>query len=122
MNMKLFKMVFNRALRVKSRDLKQGSRMYTYLLARLERMLGTQDTYYAASLYFELVRTANSTGDNELAIEYLEKGRKILADHHGGPQSPNYIDYYLRKVELYVNLVMDQASESKNSTEQKSTP
>ena len=47
-------------------------------------MLGTPNSYYTASLYFELVRTANSAGNNDKALDYLEKGRLILFDHYGG--------------------------------------
>lgn len=61
MNIKHFKMIFNRALRVKSRDIERGKAMYLYLLAKIEKLLGNPDTYYAANLYFELVRTAHST-------------------------------------------------------------
>lgn len=83
--------------------------MFTYLIGRLAQMLGTADTYYAASLYFELVRTSNSGNKDQEALENLEKGRKILFDHYGGSDSASYIDFYLRKVELYVNIVMDNA-------------
>ena len=113
MNMKFFKMVFNRALRIKHRDYNQGSKMFLYLIKQLEQMLGTPNTYYSASLYFELVRTATSLNDSNLAIGYLEKGREILADHYGGPTAPNYLDYLLRKIELYVNFVID-AADGKN--------
>ena len=37
----------------------------------------------------------------------MEEGRRILYDHYGGDQSANFIDYYLRKVELYVNILLD---------------
>ena len=107
MNMKFFKMVFNRALRIKHRDFNQGSKMFLFLIKQLERMLGTPNTYYGASLYFELVRTATSLQNNVLAVEYLEQGRVILADHYGGPTAPNYLDYLLRKIELYVNFYID---------------
>lgn len=53
-------MIFNRALRVKSRDFSQGEKMFTYLISKLEHILGTENTYYSASLYFELVRVSNS--------------------------------------------------------------
>ena len=59
MTVKLFKMIFNRALRVKSRDVKQGEKMFLYLIDKLAALLGTPNSYYAASLNFELVRTAN---------------------------------------------------------------
>lgn len=109
MNMKMFKMIFNRGLRVKSRSTDQGSKMFNYLITRLAQMLGTQRTYYAASLYFELVRTSTSGNKNQEALDNLEKGRKILFDNYGGSDSASYIDFYLRKVELYVNIVMDNA-------------
>ena len=32
MNIKMFKMIFNRAIRVKSRDVKQGEKMFLYLV------------------------------------------------------------------------------------------
>ena len=83
--------------------------MFLFLIRQLERMLGTPNTYYGASLYFELVRTATSLQDNALALEYLEQGRVILADHYGGPTAPNYLDFLLRKIELYVNFVIDAA-------------
>ena len=83
--------------------------MFLYLINQLESMLGTPNTYYGASLYFELVRTATSLQDNALAVEYLERGRVILADHYGGPTAPNYLDFLLRKIELYVNFVIDEA-------------
>jgi len=40
-------------------------------------------------------------------MEHLEAGRKILADHYGGVTSSSYIDFYLRKIELYINLVIE---------------
>ena len=110
MNMKMFKMVFNRALRVKSRDYSRGEAMFNYLIGRLEKLLGTPNTYYAALLYFELVRTANSTKNDQLALEHLEKGRAILDTHYGGPNKANYIDFYMRKIELFVNFVLDHNS------------
>ena len=64
MNVKLFKMVFNRALRMKSRDSKVGEKMFLYLRERLATMLGTPDTYYASSLCFELVRTSTQLEKN----------------------------------------------------------
>ena len=72
-------------------------------------MLGTPNTYYSALLYFELSRTATSLQDNSLAIEYLERGREILAYYYGGPNSPNYINFLLRKIELYVSFALDAA-------------
>ena len=81
--------------------------MFLYIIKQLERMLSTPNTYYGASLYFELVRTATSLQNNVLAVEYLEQGRVILADHYGGPTAPNYLDYLLRKIELYVNFYID---------------
>ena len=63
MNMKLLKMVFNRSLRVKTRDSKRGEVMFKYLIDKLASILGTPDTYYSASLHFELVRTSNSNED-----------------------------------------------------------
>ena len=108
MNIKMFKMIFNRAIRVKSRDVKQGEKMFLYLVEQLAEILGTPNSYYAASLYFELVKTANGQGNNEQAQEYLEKGRRILMDHFGGDQSANYIDYYIRKIDLNVSLLYDQ--------------
>ena len=122
MNMKFFKMVFNRALRIKHRDYNQGSKMFLYLIKQLERMLGTPNTYYSASLYFELVRTATSLQDNALALEYLEQGRVILADHYGGPTAPNYLDFLLRKIELYVNFVIDAADAKTKEREPVNTP
>ena len=107
MNIKLFKMIFNRALRIKSRDSKVGEKMFIYLRERLATMLGSGDTYYDSSLCFELVRISTQHDKTEDALNYLEEGRKILEEHYGGQNSPNYIDYYLRKVELYVNLVLD---------------
>ena len=47
----------------------------------------------------------------------MENGRKILYDHYGGDQSANYIDYYLRKVEIYVNLILDHNKSAKTSSE-----
>ena len=113
-------MVFNRALRIKHRDYTQGSKMFIFLIKQLDRMLGTPNTYYGASLYFELVRTATSLQDNALAIEYLERGRVILADHYGGPTGANYLDFLLRKIELYVNFVLD-ANDAKTKEREAAT-
>ena len=114
MNLKLFKMVFNRALRIKSRDHERGEQMFKYLLGKLEQMLGNANTYYASSLYFELVRTSNSLSQNEKSLEYLNMGGKILLEHYGGEDAANYIDFHLRKIELLVNLVLDHNSAVKN--------
>ena len=104
----MFKMIFNRAIRVKSRDTKIGEKMFLYLVDQLAEILGTPSSYYAASLYFELVKTSNILGNNELAAEYLEKGRRILEEKYGGDQSANYIDYYIRKIDLNVSLLYDE--------------
>ena len=40
LNIKHFKLVFNRALRVKSRDLSRALVMFNYLLTQLEQALG----------------------------------------------------------------------------------
>ena len=37
----------------------------------------------------------------------LERSRKILAEHFGGPESPCYVDYLLRKVEFLGNVALD---------------
>ena len=93
-------MIFNRSLRVKSRDMESGTKMFHYLIKKLEQLLGTPNTYYAASLQFELVRTSQSGGYTTEALEFLDKGKKILDDHYGGPEKANYIDYYLKKIEM----------------------
>ena len=74
MNIKHFKMLFNRALRVKSRNSEQGEKMFLYLLTKLETILGTPNSYYAASINFELVRVANTAAANVKALEYLDQG------------------------------------------------
>ena len=55
----MFKMIFNRAIRVKSRDTKIGEKMFLYLVDQLAEILGMPSSYYSASLYFELVKTSN---------------------------------------------------------------
>ena len=61
-------MIFNRALRVKSRDVKLGEKMFIYLISQLAETLGTPNSYYAASLNFELVRTENLSGNTKQAM------------------------------------------------------
>jgi len=48
--------------------------MFLYLLTKLETILGTPNSYYAASINFELVRVANTAAANVKALEYLDQG------------------------------------------------
>ena len=107
MNMKLFKMIFNRALRIKTRKNKQGEAMFCYLDRKLQEMLGTPNSYYQSGICLELVRTQNKQDHYQGAKLQLERSRKILADHFGGPESPCYVDYLLRKVEFLGNVALD---------------
>ena len=107
MSMKLFKMIFNRALRIKSRNTPSGECMFRYLDKKLEQMLGTQNTYYQAGICLELVRTENRQDRFDGARMQLDRARSILKQHFGGDQSPSYLDYVLRKVEFLVNVVLD---------------
>ena len=59
MSMKFFKMIFNRALRIKSRSTPRGECMFRYLDKKLEKMLGSPNTYYQSGICLELVRTEN---------------------------------------------------------------
>ena len=51
-------------------------------------------------------------------MQYLNKGGKILLEYYGGEDAPNYIDFYLRKIELFVNLVLDHNSNLTNQGEE----
>ena len=44
----------------------------------------------------------------------------ILADHYGGPTAANYLDFLLRKIELYVNFVLD-ANDAKTKEREAAT-
>ena len=55
-NMKVFKIIFNRAYRLKSSDTKVAKALMLWLEGRLSEMLEEEDTYYSTLLQFELVR------------------------------------------------------------------
>ena len=52
----------------------------------------------------------------------MEIGGKILADHYGGIDAPNYMDYYLRKIELSVNYLIDNVGARRKTEEDALTP
>ena len=55
-NMKVFKIIFNRAYRLKNSDTKVAKALMHWLDGRLSEMLEEEDTYYSTLLQFELVR------------------------------------------------------------------
>ena len=98
-NMKAFKLLFNRAYRMKGESPKQAIILLKYLLDQLHSLLGKEGTFYESKILFELVRCNVSLGQYEEAEELLNKAREIIVTQFG-ESSSLMLDYLMAEIEF----------------------
>lgn len=96
-NLKMVKVLFNRAFRLKSRDSGRAMDLFQAILGLVTTLVG-QKTYYHAKVLLEMSRCLS--GDDETKSEqYLNAAKEILIEKYGEDHSV-YIDFLVGLTEF----------------------
>ena len=106
-NIKIFKLIFNRAFRLKHSEPKAAVTILEWLQNRITQMLEEEDTYYVALISFELVRVHTLLDDLDAAKVHMDRGESIMMDKFGGSTNSVFVDAYLCKIEYLVNRTLE---------------
>ena len=104
MNIKFFKILFNRALRVKNFDVQRAETMFRYLIQQLSDMFNDSETFYAVKVMLELSQAYMQMTLIWDALQQLTRADEILKTKFGGKDSPVYLTFYLRQLETKVSI------------------
>ena len=76
-------------------------------------MHNDKDTFYAMKMHLELSQCYLACQLRDQAEEALATAERICTDVFGGPESPLYLCYYLRKIEVGVNIATTEREKLK---------
>lgn len=100
LNIKVFKLIFNRAYRLTSFDNDKAIEIYKQLLLALEKILpGVKDSYYEAKIKLELSKCYANKKMAQEAFDYYEAGSQILETGFGKTHCL-YLDSLYTKITL----------------------
>jgi hypothetical protein len=108
LNIKVFKLIFNRAYRLTSSDNDRAIELYSSLLQALEKLLpNVKDSYYEAKIRFELSKCYSNKKMANEALGFYEAGSKILENGFGKTHCM-YLDSLYTKITLSFDLPFPQ--------------
>ena len=114
-NIKVFKLLMNRAIRLKQTNIDAALTMFQWLQDYITKMVGYDNSYYKILIDFELSRVYTLKDDLENACIYVEKGMDAIKSKPEGDTSSFLVDGYLSQIEYLTNKTFLKKGEAPTS-------
>lgn len=100
LNIKVIKIVFNRAYRLSATKPEEASKLYSEILVKLDEMMPEKpDSYYHAKMNLEIAKAYASRLDKEQAMKHVEIAAKMLEKEYGTDHGI-YLDFIFTKITM----------------------